>query len=453
MFDHSFIPMSSVVILATQSSSAAANFPITLPGVIALMAVFFVGTLVVSKLSVRAGVPSILGVLLLGIFTDVDLVRQFLTPQIIEVLQSSSLALLLFYAGLTTNFSQLKGLFRFSLMLAVGGVVVSSLSFALSIWLVSSACHYLFPVIPNLPVSVCFLTAACIGSTDAGATANVLTSVKDLVPERVKRVIEFESSLNDPAAILFLSASAGLFVALQKPELQPAIVLAKEVQVFLRSVGSGIMCGLILAYISQYLLHKVLINRNQVLVLGMSIAMAAFGITTLIGGSGFVAAFVTGVFLSNNIYSSPHITPELMEDSLQPFNTMMELVVFLLFGLLFDPKYISSYWLPGLLIALALMFIVRPLSVLVFRMISPLSNRETALICWCGLRGAVPLALTYTVGVELPEVTGLSGEPLEAIKTYVQTLVFLVVILNLSIQGFTLPHVCRWLGFSPVTPD
>ena len=213
------------------------------------------------------------------------------------------------------------------------------------------------------------------------------------------------------------------------------------------------MCGLILAYISQYLLHKVLINRNQVLVLGMSIAMAAFGITTLIGGSGFVAAFVTGVFLSNNIYSSPHITPELMEDSLQPFNTMMELVVFLLFGLLFDPKYISSYWLPGLLIALALMFIVRPLSVLVFRMISPLSNRETALICWCGLRGAVPLALTYTVGVELPEVTGLSGEPLEAIKTYVQTLVFLVVILNLSIQGFTLPHVCRWLGFSPVTPD
>ena len=453
MFDHSFIPMSSVVILATQSSSAAANFPITLPGVIALMAVFFVGTLVVSKLSVRAGVPSILGVLLLGIFTDVDLVRQFLTPQIIEVLQSSSLALLLFYAGLTTNFSQLKGLFRFSLMLAVGGVVVSSLSFALSIWLVSSACHYLFPVIPNLPVSVCFLTAACIGSTDAGATTNVLTSVKDLVPERVKRVIEFESSLNDPAAILFLSASAGLFVALQKPELQPAIVLAKEVQVFLRSVGSGIMCGLILAYISQYLLHKVLINRNQVLVLGMSIAMAAFGITTLIGGSGFVAAFVTGVFLSNNIYSSPHITPELMEDSLQPFNTMMELVVFLLFGLLFDPKYISSYWLPGLLIALALMFIVRPLSVLVFRMISPLSNRETALICWCGLRGAVPLALTYTVGVELPEVTGLSGEPLEAIKTYVQTLVFLVVILNLSIQGFTLPHVCRWLGFSPVTPD
>ena len=439
--------------LIAQVSVPTHSFAISLPGVIAMMSAFFVGTLLVSKLSVRAGLPSILGVLLLGMYTDVDLVRQFLTPQIIEVLHSSSLSLLLFYAGLTTNFSQLKGLFRFSIMLAVGGVVVSSLAFALSIWLISLGCHAIVPSIPLLPVSVCFLTAACIGSTDAGATANVLMSVKDLVPERVKRVIEFESSLNDPAAILFLSASAGLFVAMQKPELEPAIVLAKEVQVFLRNVGSGIMCGLILAYISQYILHKVLINRNQVLVLGMSIAMAAFGFTTLIGGSGFVAAFVTGVFLSNNIYSSPHITPELMEDSLQPFNTMMELVVFLLFGLLFDPTYVSDYWLPGLLVALALMLIVRPLSVLVFKRISPLSNRETALICWCGLRGAVPLALTYTVGVQLPAVTGFSGDVLESVQAYVQTLVFIVVILNLSIQGFSLPHFCRWLGFSPATPN
>ena len=447
------LSMLSFINLATQPPVVIGSFPISLPGVIAMMSAFFVGSLVVSKLSVRAGVPSILGVLLLGMYTDVDLVRQFLTPQIIEVLHSSSLSLLLFYAGLNTNFSQLKGLFRFSVMLAIGGVVISSLAFAFSIWLISMACHFFFPVIPLLPVSVCFLTAACIGSTDAGATANVLMSVSDLVPERVKRVIEFESSLNDPAAILFLSASVGLFVAMQSPELKPAIVLAKELQVFLRSVGSGIMCGLILSYISQFFLHKVLINRNQVLVLGMSIAMAAFGFTTLIGGSGFVAAFVTGVFLSNNIYSSPHITPELMEDSLQPFNTMMELVVFLLFGLLFDPKYVSFYWLPGLLVALALMLLVRPFSVLVFKAISPLSNRETALICWCGLRGAVPLALTYTVGVELPEVTGLSGDSLETIKAYVQTLVFVVVILNLSIQGFTLPHFCRWLGFSAATPD
>ena len=44
---------------------------------------------------------------------------------------------------------------------------------------------------------------------------------------------------------------------------------------------------------------------------------------------------MTGAFLSNNIYSNPYITLELMEDSLEPFNALMELTIFLLFGLFF----------------------------------------------------------------------------------------------------------------------
>ena len=442
--------INNILFSAAASTNSSSAIPIPLPGVIALISSFFIGTLIVSKLSVRLGVPSILGVLLFGIMFDADTVGKFLTPQMIETLHTSSLSLLLFYAGLSINFSQLTGLVGFSLMLAVGGVIVSSLAFTLAVWLIATGSHALIPGIPSLPLSVCFMVAACVGTTDAGATANVLRSVDKLVPERVKRVIQFESALNDPAAILFLSASAGLFIALQSPDAQPVAVFAKQIQIFLRSVGSGIMCGLILVYISQFILKKVLISRDQVLVLGISIAMAAFGFTTLIGGSGFVASFVTGAFLANNIYNNPHLTPELIEDSLEPFNTLMELTVFLLFGLLFNPVHLLNYWLPGVLMALVLMLIIRPLSVVVFQKLSPLSKRETALVSWCGLRGAVPFALAYTVLHELPMITGLSGEPLLLISSYAQTLVFVIVILNLSLQGFTLPHVCRWLGFKPL---
>ena len=110
------------------------------------------------------------------------------------------------------------------------------------------------------------------------------------MPDRVKKVIQFESSLNDPAAILFLSASTGIFIAFHDPGSQPALIIAEQFQGFLRSVGSGIMCGLILAYLAQFILNKVLISRDQVLILGISIAMAAFGFTQLIGGSGFIAS-------------------------------------------------------------------------------------------------------------------------------------------------------------------
>ena len=439
-----------LTVLATAiPNGSAVTTSLSLPAVIALISSFFLGTLLVSRLSVRLGVPSILGVLLLGILTNNSVVDHFLTSEIIELLHSTSLSLLLFYAGLTTNFSQLKGLVRFSLCLAIGGVIVSSLMFSATIWLIASLIHGVLPDIPALPLPVCFLVAACVGSTDAGATTSVLRRVEPLVPVRVKRVIQFESSLNDPAAILFLSASAGLFIALQNPDLQPAIVLAKQLQSFLRNVGSGIMCGLILVYLSQFILRQILMSRDQVLVLGLSIAMAAYGFTSLIGGSGFVACFVTGAFLANNIYNNPHITPELIELSLEPFNTLMELMVFLLFGLLFPSHFLLDYWLPGLLMALVLMLIVRPFSVLLFQKLSPLTKRETALVCWCGLRGAVPLALTFSVIHELPEITGFAGASLQSLTDYVESLVFVIVIINLSLQGFTLPHVCRWLGFQP----
>ena len=65
----------------------------------------------------------------------------------------------------------------------------------------------------------------------------------------------------------------------------------------------------------------------------------------------------------------------------------------------------------------------------------------------------MPLALTYTVLHELPGITRLSGQALLELSNYVQSLVFIIVILNLAIQGFSLPKFSRWLSFSPAKPD
>lgn len=419
----------------------------TLPmaGVFSLISLAFLAALIVSKLSTRLGIPAILGVLLLGVIVTPD--AAILSPEGAETLHVVSLSMLLFYAGLNSCFTNLRQLLGYGLLLAVGGVMVSSVLLAAGIWVISHGTVSLVPGEVGLPLSVCFLMASCLGSTDAGATLSVLRGVRRLVPPKIKALVEFESSINDPAAILCLLLVIGLSTNISGQDAGPIHSIAIQVQTFLKSIGSGIMVGLILTYLAQYILNSILVSRDQVLVIGMSLAMASYGISTLLGGSGYITAFVTGAFLSNNIYKNPYITPELLENSLEPFNTMMELVVFMLFGLLFDPSKLASYILPGVLIGLVLMFVARPLSVIAFKPFSSLNQRETALVCWCGLRGAVPLALSYTVIHSLPQISGITVEQASRIGEEVQNLIFVIVVSNLCLQGFSLPRVCRWLGF------
>ena len=420
------------------------------PMLMTVVSLAFLATLVASKFARKLQVPAILGVLLLGAAINPE-VKAF-GPQAVENLHIISLTMLLFYAGLRTNIKQIRHFLAYGLLLAVGGVVVSSVIFGLVIYVI----YLLFGSVIDqtsvepLPLSLCMLVAACLGSTDAGATLSVLSTVSRYVPRRVRALLEFESSVNDPAAILFLLLVAGL--SFSKPEaaqpINDVIVtgVAGQIQGFIKSIGSGIMVGLILTYIGQYILRHFITSKDQILIMGIAIAMAAYGLSTQLEGSGFISAYVTGLFLANNIYDNPLITSEVLENSLESFNTMTEMLVFLLFGVIIDPRNILLVLPEGILCALALMLVARPLSVLVFNRLSPFNWRENVLIAWCGLRGAVPLALAYTVIHAIRELPGISATARLNLSNEVEGLIFLVVLLNLSLQGLTLPLLSRRLG-------
>ena len=102
----------------------------------------------------------------------------------------------------------------------------------------------------------------------------------------------------------------------------------------------------------------------------------------------------------------------------------------------------------GVLVALAMMLVARPLSVLAFQPLSPFSLRESLLVAWCGLRGAVPLALALEMLHQIPSVIGLGPGVAETLAGKVEGIVFTVVAINLLLQGLSLPWVCRSLGLS-----
>jgi len=96
--------------------------------------------------------------------------------------------------------------------------------------------------------------------------------------------------------------------------------------------------------------------------------------------------------------------------------------------------------------AAVLVRVARPLSVCCFQKVSPFNLRDSSLIAWCGLRGAVPLALSFSVVQAIPQLRDLPAGSADLLAQNAQSIVFIVVILNLLLQGLTLPPLCRWLN-------
>ena len=206
------------------------------------------------------------------------------------------------------------------------------------------------------------LIAACLGSTDAGATINVLSSVRHLVPERLKHLLEFESSVNDPTALLLF----------------------------------GLIVGALFGYVAKFVINGLAHVKSQLLIVAMSIAFGDYGCSHFLGGSGLISVYITGMMMTNMIYRQADINHESIQEVLLPFNTVAEICIFLMFGLLVNPSSLLPALPVGLITAAVLMLVVRPISVLMFQPLSPFRLQDSVLVSWCGLRRAVPLALSYS---------------------------------------------------------
>jgi cell volume regulation protein A len=149
--------------------------------------------------------------------------------------------------------------------------------------------------------------------------------------------------------------------------------------------------------------------------------------------------------MTNMTYRHSEISHESLQDVLLPFNTMTEITIFLMFGLLVDPMELWPAIPVGLITAAVLMLVARPISVLILQPLSPFSPRENMLIAWCGLRGAVPLALSYKVVSEIPQLRGIDPAVVNSLAQNAQSIIFIVVVVNLLVQGLTLPRLCTRL--------
>ncbi len=388
---------------------------VTQPWVLAA-GLLLLASVLASKTSARFGVPSLLLFLGVGMlagsdgivgieFDDFELARSFGTV---------ALAFILFSGGLSTRFSSIRPVLREGIALATVGVVLTA---GLLGWAAS--------LILGLPLEEGLLLGAIIASTDAAAVFSILRSRGVRVRERLASTLELESGSNDPAAV-FLTVAMISFITGDNTNL---LVIAGS---FILQMAIGAVAGYLLARAVVRAINRLNLDQDGLYpVLTFGFVLIVLEGVTYLGGSGFLAAYVAGVTMSHH----DHLHRRSLARFHDAIGWLMQIAMFVLLGLLVFPNRLDDVALDGLLIAGLLMFVARPIAVMITAIPLRMPWREHAFISWVGLRGATPIILaTFPVVEGVPDAQTLFD------------VVFFVVLLSVVAQGTTLPFVARRLG-------
>ena len=372
----------------------------------------------------RVKLPGILLVLALGLLVDNDL-RSTSEPLLSLVradrITQSALILMFFFGGLTTNWTRMKSVIRPAARLASLGVLLTAglltligvgALMAQGTWQVGLLAQVLF-------------VGAMLSSTDASAALSLLRPLAGRLPQRVLDLIEMESTINDPMAVVLANVALALAGG---TGLATADLVTDVIRQFLLGGLLGFIGG---SMISQLLMGSQSLTRGSMLpVVSLALLLVLSGGTTLMGGSPLLAAYVAGLVLGN----SRAAAQEVLEEAHSSFAKMAELMLFLCLGLVVAPQNVveAAGW--ALLLVLA-MQLVRWLMVQLLLLRADFQSSEKRFVSWTGLRGAVPIAMAIQAWAS-PAPWGKLMPPLA----------LAVVLFGLLLQGFALVPIAHRLG-------
>ncbi|MBU0737903.1 MAG: potassium/proton antiporter [Alphaproteobacteria bacterium] len=370
-----------------------------------------------SLIAFRFGAPLLLLFLTIGLGAGVDgLGIEFSNFPLAYVIGSLALAVVLFDSGFGTSLQSFRLSAGPALTLATLGVLLTTL-------LVGVAAHFLF----GLSYLEGMLLGAILGSTDAAAVFFLLRIGGINIRDRVRSSLEVESGTNDPMAIFLTIALVELIRSGSGSEGLSLELL----RLFIEQMGIGLILGLLGGASIAFILRKLQIEQGLAPIFMLAMALMIFAFTGLIGGSGFLAVYVAGIYAGSRKLPST-VSIKRFQDGM---TWLAQIIMFLVLGLLATPSQFPEILLPAVLLALFLVFIARPIAVWLCLLPFDFTQRETGFIAWVGLRGAVSILL----GI-VPVVGAMENG-----QTFFNT-AFIVVMISLVLQGWTIKPLAKRLG-------
>jgi cell volume regulation protein A len=286
---------------------------------------------------------------------------------------------------------------------------------------VALAAHWLF--------DFSWTTAGIVGAALAPTDPAVMFSVlgKREIGGRTGTILEGESGANDPVGI-------ALMIGMLDFATHEGASFWTVVREFAVEMSVGLAIGIAGAAVLLPLMRRVALPNEALYPLRtLAVAGAIYGVTSVAHGSGFLAVFVAGVLVGSA--RAPY------KGEIERFHTSLaslaEIVVFVALGLTIDLGGLDArrVWVDGILLALILAFVARPLAAGALLVPARLRRGERLFVMWGGLKGAVPILLAaFAVIAGADDADQIYG------------IVFVVVLFSVVVQGTTIPLLARPLG-------
>ncbi len=367
-----------------------------------------------TKIATRLGIPGLVLFLALGMIFGSDglSIVHFDDPVLAQQISAAFMIIILFEGGFNTKKNLLNIAFKPAFSLATAGVIVTAVALAL-----------LSHLIIGLDLYASFLIGAIISSTDAAAIFAILRD-KNVQP-KTAATLEIESASNDPMAII-LTITVINFI--QGVLTDPFSILASLAW----QIAAGIFIGYLIGRLGPYLINRIRLDTGGFYyLLVLSLCFFSYGLAEQVRANGFLAVFFAGFYLGN----AEFVYKKGISRSVEDTSTVCHVMLFLMLGLLVFPSELLVSWKQGVLIALLLTFLARPIAVFLCTPFWPYTIKEKLLLCWGGIKGVIPIVLaTY------PVAAGLEG------GSYYFNIIFFVVLISALVQGSTIEFAANKLG-------
>ena len=381
-------------------------------------------SIVITKLSTRLGIPALIIFLLVGMAAGHEKLGNidFHNPIAAQLLGAITLSLILFTGGIETEYNHIRPILWNGILLATVGILITTFSVGLFIWGITALWggSIQFTLLEGL------LMGSIVASTDAAAVFAIIRAKNMHLKANLSPMLELESGSNDTMAWFLMFLFRTLLTTKQ------VIGPMEAIWIFIQEMVIGGLAGFLVGKIMLVLLDNLrLANRSLYPGLMLAVVIFTYSATHFLHGNAFLAVYLVGLILGNKDF--PH--KKSIIQFCQGISWLMQIIMFIMLGLLVYPSKLMPIAGIGLLLSIFLMFVARPLSVFISLFFSKTLNlNHKIFISWVGLRGAVPIVFaTYPLLDNIHQAD------------VIYHIVFFIVLTSILFQGTTLSPLAKWL--------
>ncbi|CEQ31107.1 Na()/H() antiporter [[Clostridium] sordellii] len=381
--------------------------------------------IILGKLSEKLKIPDVILYLIAGIIIGpavLNLISVDSFPIENNLILTFGSAFILYEGGREVNLKVLNKVKVSVGLLATLGVVISTV-------VVGFATNKIF----GLPVMTSLLVGGIIASTDPAALIPVFKQVS--IKEKIKQTVVSESAFNDAVGAIIVSALLTIVTS-------GSFSVGESAKELLIAVFVGIIIGVLVGYVFSVLISdkKWGIFHSYAPIISILKVVLAYELATLLHGSGYMAVFIVGLIAGNKKLFGLWVPEEDFQSEYhfrESIASLCRMSIFVVLGTHVDLGALSQYWLPSLMVVIVLMFVARPLVVLVctlFDIKAKWKMNDKLFMMWVRETGVIPAALSgIVVSMKVPGYEVISS------------VVFMTILITLIVQASTTKLVAKQL--------